>query len=166
MIKMRIVYAGGIEVVCDVDENQKISPHFTVKELANNKAKDDIKFISTPRSRKFLRMVEEFRKRRSPVKGINVTSNYRTKSFNSATPNADPKSRHLDAEALDWWIGVVSAGDYNLLARDWENICILFGEVGAINFYTHGVHIEIGSDISYGAKGFNIRDYRGTKADW
>lgn len=163
---MKFVLVDGTETVCDVDEKQKISPHFTIKEVANNKAKDEIKYVSTPRTRKFLRMIEKMREKFAPNTGITCTSNYRTKSFNNATPHADPNSRHLYGEAMDWYIGNVPASMRKQVADYWQYLCILNREVGAINYYTHGFHLEIGSDLSYKATTFSIRDYRGTASDW
>lgn len=164
MIKWKNIIRDGVEQICESEPGQKFGKYFTLQEIANNKAKDDIKYISTPRNRKFMRMMDRMREKHG---SITVSSCYRTKSFNDATPHADKKSRHLEGEALDWWIGNnITTSRRTAIRDDWENLCIEFGEVGAINYYTHGVHLEIGSNFSYGSKGFKVRDYRGTASDW
>lgn len=163
MIKAKFVWAGGTETICELDLNAKLAKYFAVHEIANQSAKDEIKYVSTPRHRKFLSMCDNMRDIFGAMK---VDSCYRTKSFNDALKGADPKSCHMRGEALDWWVGNVPAAMRKKVRDAWEQQCIEHREIGAINYYTHGFHLEIGSDISYGSHIFTVRDYRGTKNDW
>lgn len=163
MIKAKYVWANGVETICEVDLNAKVGKYFSVYEIANQSAKDDIKYVSTPRHRILLRMMDEMREK---FGSMQINSCYRTESFNNATPNADKNSCHLRGEAFDWYIGTVSSSKRTDVRNYWERLCIKYGMYGAINYYTHGFHCEIGSDISYGTYRFTVRDYRGTKSDW
>lgn len=139
----------------------RCAANFTLKELANNKATETVKFISTPRSRKFLAMVQEFRDwYRRPM---NVTSNYRTQSFNS-THGGSVGSLHLDALALDWRADHSDELRQKVRSK-WREICSAHGEVGGINYYSHGYHFSIGEE-KFGFRTFVTRDYRGKRGDW
>lgn len=162
-IKAKYVWLDGTYTIVNVDLNQKVSKYFTVGEVANQSAKDDIKYVSTPRHRKFLHMMDEMREEFGPIA---PSSCFRTKSFNDALPGADKNSCHLRGEAMDNPINTVTNQMRTARRKKWEYLCIKYREIGAINFYTRGFHYEIGSDISYGAMGFQVRDYRGTPDDW
>lgn len=149
-------------ITVEVDTSMKVSEHFTIGELANNLAKDSVKYVSTPRHRKFMLMIEEMR---YVFGSMTVNSCYRTASYN-ASVGGDAKSRHLYAEALDWSKRGVSSEYRTKVANKWQELCIKYREYGAVNYYTNGFHLEIGSDQSYGTKTFQIRDYRGKKGDW
>lgn len=163
LIKAKYVWADGTFTIVNVDLSQKVSKYFTVGEVANQSAKDDIKYVSTPRHRKFLRMMDDMREHFGP---ISPSSCYRTESFNKSLKGADPKSAHLRGEAMDNPIKTVTNQMRTDRRKYWEYLCIKYREIGAINLYTKGFHYEIGSDISYGASTFSVRDYRGTANDW
>lgn len=134
--------------------------NFTLKELANNKASESVKFISTPRSRKFLALVQKFRDWYGPV---NVTSNYRTRSYNQRVGGAYT-SLHLDGLALDFRAEDTDERRAEVRAK-WREITRSAGEIGGINYYSHGYHICIGEE-KFGNKGFVTRDYRQKRGDW
>ena len=152
---MKLAYTNDFKEtdVIDVPEQRHIQKNFTLKELANNEAPESVKFISTPRSRKFMAMIQEFRNwYGSPM---NVTSNYRTYNFN-LTCHGNKNSLHLDALALDWKASHSDRTRYRVRNK-WAEICAAHNEIGGINFYTHGYHMCIGEE-KFGNKSFVTRD--------
>lgn len=143
--------------------SQKILPNFTVEEIANNKAEETLKLvIGDDRAWKLLHMMQLTRYRYG---SMTINSCYRTASYNKAV-GGDPNSAHLKCWAFDWQKPNQTNAQRAEIAQWWRNLCIDFGEIGAINYYTHGFHCEVGSDILFGNKTFVIRDYRGKEGDW
>lgn len=156
-IKSRIWLPSGEICTIDLDPDYYFLPNFQVKELANNLAKDEIKFeVPGPQSWIFLRMLQCSR---DHFGRIDLTSGYRTQSFNNAQKGATKDSLHCYMLAADVLLGNRT---YDAWARWWKSLCQTFGQVGAIGFYHNPdrLHIEIGSDWRYGAKNFEIRDHR------
>lgn len=151
----------GQSVQVSLPLNWKCAKNFTLQELANNKAKETVKFVSTPRSRKFLDMIQEFRD--WYAEPMTVTSNYRTTSYNSQI-GGSYGSLHTDALALDWKAQHSETRRVEVRAK-WLEICKAHGEVGGINFYSHGYHFSIGEE-KFGYRTFVTRDYRGKRGDW
>lgn len=160
---MEVLYTNeyGDAARIDLPTTWRLQKNFTLAELANGKAKEKTKFISSPRSRKFLAMIQEFRNWYG--RPMNVTSNYRTISFNVSC-GGSKDSLHLDALALDWKANH-SNGQRANVRNKWADICRAHGEIGGINYYTNGYHICIGEE-KFGNKSFVTRDYRGKKGDW
>lgn len=147
-----------------LDKLTQILPNFIVGEIANNKAKETVKLvIGDDRAWRLLQLMQLTRYRFGKM---NVTSVYRTESYNASLPNADRRSCHLKCWAFDWYIPKQTDAQRKNVAAWWKSLCEAYGEIGAINFYTNGYHCEIGSDIQYGAAAFSIRDYRGKQGDW
>lgn len=161
---MRLAYTNDFNEtdVIEIPDSRHIQKNFTLKELANNKAPESVKFISTPRSRKFMSMIQEFRDWYG--KPINVTSNYRTYNYNKTLKGASSNSLHLDALALDWKANHTNT-QRATVRNKWKQICEKHGEIGGINYYTHGYHMCIGEE-KFGNKVFTVRDYRGKRGDW
>lgn len=163
-IKSRILLPSGSFLTTELDSSFYILPNFCVRELANNLAKDEIKFeIPMRLSWTFLTMMQIVRDKKG---SMTVNSGYRTESFNSSLKYADPKSAHLHMCALDEGKKGQSLAIRKDISTFWKNLCREFGVVGAINWYTNGQHYEIGSDLWYGNKDFVIRDFRGKAGDW
>lgn len=160
---MKIIYENdyGERVQIALPLTWHLAKNFTLQELANNKADETVKYISTRRTRTFLKLVQEFRDWYG--KPINVTSNYRAKAYN-ARIGGDPRSLHLDGLALDFKANHNEQTRQAVRAK-WREICVAHGEIGGINFYTNGYHIDIG-ESKYGYTTFVTRDYRGKKGDW
>ena len=161
---MRLAYTNDFNEtdIVEIPANRHIQKNFTLGELANDEAPESVKFISTPRSRKFMSMVQEFRNWYGAP--INVTSNYRTYNYNLKC-GGSKNSLHLDGLALDFRaIGHTNSKRATVRAK-WLEICKKYGEIGGINYYTHGYHICIGEE-KFGNKTFTTRDYRGRQGDW
>lgn len=163
-IKSRIILPTGTFLTTELDSSFYILPNFNVGELANNLAKDDIKFeIPLQLSWTFLTMMQIVRDKKG---SMTVNSGYRTESFNASLKYADPKSAHLHMCALDEGKKGQSLSDRKDITTYFKNLCREFGVIGAINWYTNGQHYEIGSDLWYGNTEFVIRDFRGKPGDW
>ena len=160
-MKIRYTNDYGETTIIELPESWHLAKNFTLSELANNAAFESIKFISTPRSRKFLAMFQEFRNWYG--RPITVTSNYRTQSFNTNC-GGSKDSLHLDALALDWKAAHTNTQRANVRNK-WAEICRAHKEIGGINFYTHGYHMCIGEE-KFGNRVFTLRDYRGKRGDW
>lgn len=160
LIKSQLWLPTNTSIILDLDENWQICPNFKLKELANNLAKDEIKFVVPDRfGWKFINMLQVDRDHFGET---NLTSAYRTQSFNDSLPNATPDSLHCYMCAADI---VLERG---ITFDDWirwhERMCREFDEIGAIGLYNSDgpdrVHIEIRSDWRYGATKFAVRDWR------
>jgi len=147
----------------DLNE-QLLRDNFSLKELANNQG-DPLKpqFIIDAKVDLFLDMIQEFRKWYN--KPMVVNSMFRQESFNKKC-GGDPKSAHIHGCALDWWMpGHTNEQRRNVTAK-WEQLCKKYKVIGAINYYSSGYHLEIYSDLWYGQKQFQVREYRGKTGDW
>lgn len=164
IIKCQLFLPTNKLATVDLDSEFYILPNFRVKEIANNKATDEIKLvIGDRRAWKLLTMLQITRDR---FGRMDLSSVYRTKSFNDTLPGADKNSCHLKCWAFDWQNPNDTDEERQIITDWWRNLCREFNEIGAINYYTNGYHCEIGSNIQYGNTSFKVRDYRGTKYDW
>ena len=162
-MKVQFLLPTNQWLTTEIDKRFAILPNFEAQEIANTSAKEDIKLVVDERAWKLLTMLQLTRNRFGRMA---VSSVYRTKTFNASIPNADPKSCHLKCWAFDWPCANQTATDRTEKTEWWQSLCKAFGEIGAINLYSNGYHMEIGSDIQYGNTQFVVRDYRGKKGDW
>ena len=156
-MKIQMILPTGQMLTTDVDSSYKILPNFEVFELANVSAKEDIKLVIDERAWKLLQMLQLTRYRYGRMK---LNSVYRTTSFNATVEGADTRSCHVKCWAFDWSWSTPSKAVIDDVCEWWKNLCTMFNEIGAINIYKWGFHCEIGSDIQYGSKSFQIRDRR------
>lgn len=156
-IKSRIWLPSGEICVVNLLPDYYILPNFRVKELANNLASDEIKFeIPGPQSWLFLRMLQCTR---DHFGRTDLTSGYRTQSFNNALEGATKDSLHCYMLAADPLLG---SRTFDAWISWWKSCCQTFDQIGAIGLYHNPdrLHIEIGSDWRYKAKKFEVRDHR------
>lgn len=158
---MLVDYYGELKTL---NKNIKIRPHFELQELANNCGLTTIpQFIIDKRSETFLDMLEEFRC--WFAKPMALSCCYRQPIWNKKV-GGDVSSAHLHACACDWNIRDHNETQRRHVRDKWAEICKAHGVIGAVNFYTGGYHLEAFTDVWYGNKTFQVRDYRGTKSDW
>lgn len=142
---------------------EKLAPNFTARELANTKARETVKLEMGQRSWEFLRELQRLRDRYYAQfgRGLDVSSFYRTASFNKTLAGASPNSAHLDARAAD--LINIPQTRYDLIARWWSDITAAAGKVGGINYYADDrVHVT-DYEQKFGNSAFKVRDYRGGK---
>ena len=162
-MKVRVITESGTSYNVTAEKNVPLSPHFKLYELANNKGKANLpQWEDSPESRKFVYCLEQFRLWYK--KPMVIESGYRQPDYNKKV-GGDSRSAHLIGCAADWHVKHTEP-ERNSIALMWRSILESNGIIGAINFYTHGYHLEAFSDKIYGTRTFQIRDYRGTKKDW
>ena len=153
--KVRKYFPSGSYVDYWLDGNKKIGKYFTVSELANKSAKEEVKLELYPESEQFIIMLDELR---GKLGSIPVTSAYRTKTWN-ASIGGDKNSAHLRCCAIDFPLSVNK--DRTKVRDAWKAICKAHGVKGAINYYNTYYHIEAFSDKWYGqSSAFIVRDKR------
>ena len=163
-ITVRISDGHGNSFTAAVPEAFRIRKNFTLKELANTKAKDSVKFIYNPGVAEFLDELQEFRDWFN--KPMTVNSCYRTAAFN-ASCGGSSNSAHLKGTAMDWGISGHTEKQRQNVINKWKAICAAHKVYGKINLYTNGYHLEAFSDKAYGAtEPWRVVDYRGKKGDW
>ena len=162
-MNVRFKFPSGAYKTFQVIDTVKCTPHFTFEELGNNSSKEAVTLVMDTRFFKFMECIEAFRTWYG--KPMKCNSCYRTEEYN-AKVGGDPKSAHLLGCAMDWGISGLTDADYLKFSTKWEQICKEAGLIGAINYYTNGLHLEAFSDICYGSKTFKVRNYRGKKGDW
>lgn len=92
-------------------------------------------------------------------KPLNVSSWYRTKSFNKSC-NGSKNSAHLDGRATD--ISNINTKDSEAVKRFthwWQAICTAHGKIGGVEVYKWGMHFDSYSD-KFGCKSFRYKDNR------
>ena len=132
----------------------RIVPNFSLKEMTNTVAKDEIKLVLTPEVVEHAQMMQELRNWYG--KPMEVSSWYRTPEFNAAV-GGSVNSAHLDGRATD--INNIPQGMYDYFAIIWEYICRTHNKVGGINFYNTFIHFTNHED-KFGHKTFQTRDLR------
>lgn len=132
----------------------RIVKNFSLKEMMNSLADEDVKLVLNPEVVEFAQMMQELRDYYG--KPMNVNSWYRTKSFNRKI-GGDPSSIHLDGRAAD-----IAVTDYENLTIAWKVICQRHGKIGGVNYYPTFMHFDNFED-KFGHKTFQIRDYRKEK---
>jgi len=163
-MKVQITTKAGSSFIVDMAVTNKIAPHFTLKELANNKGSaSKPQYIIDDYTQRFMDMIEQLRSWYG--KSMTVNSCYRQKEYN-ASVGGDSRSAHLHGCAIDWGIKGQTNEQRQKVAAKWEGILKANGVIGSINYYTNGYHLEAFSDEWFGQKSFQIRDYRGKKGDW
>ena len=156
-IKCRLLLASGEIADMELDSEFHILPNFRVWEIANNKASEDIKLgIDTERAWLCLKMMQLTRYRYGRM---DINSYYRTKSFNATLPGASSNSAHLRGWAFDWSWPYMTDAERKEVTQWWKDLCTYYGQVGAIGYYSWGVHCEIGSDVLFGQTEFKVRNY-------
>lgn len=153
-ILTKIVFDSGHSVVTPLSLKTQITKNFAVWELANKQAKEDVKLVITPDAFIFLRRIQKLRDRIG--KPINLSSAYRTKSFNDSLPNASKNSLHLDLRAID--AIKIPYKEQDLYIGIWYEFAKEEGFVGGVNRYPDRLHIDDGED-KFGYKQFVVRDY-------
>lgn len=168
---MKVQFTMIDSYVVDIPTSFRVSQHFTLKEIANNKASDDVKMIWNDDIAKFFKALEEFRQGMADAKllntsiGISVSSCYRTPAYNKSVGGSS-NSDHLKALAVDItkqsFSMALSDNIRHYISSTWKYICMKSGVAGYINWYTNGFHLGF-SDLY---KQFKIVDYRGKSGDW
>ena len=128
--------------------------NFSIDEICNKSASEDVKFIFTPEAKEHGDMMQELRDYYG--KPMIVSSWYRTPSFNKKIGGAS-NSAHLDGRATD--IKGIPESKFRELAIVWNNICVQHGMIGGVGYYKWGMHFDSHSD-KFGYKAFSVRDYR------
>lgn len=137
----------------------RIVKNFSLTEMANNKANEDIKLVLTPEMIEHAIMMQRLRDWYG--KALNVSSWYRTPSFNKSV-GGDAKSVHLDGRATD--IDNIPESLYDEFTIAWRTICSIHGVIGGANYYEWGMHFDSHED-KFGHTEFVVRDYRKEKGN-
>jgi uncharacterized protein YcbK (DUF882 family) len=132
-----------------------IVKNFSLAEMTNKQAKDEIKLVLTPEVTEFAQMMQELRDWYG--KPMEVSSWYRTKNFNKGLKGSSPTSAHLDGRACD--INNIPQSLYHDFSIAWQVICSIHGKVGGVNLYGWGMHFT-DFENKFGNKVFQIRDKR------
>lgn len=154
-ITTAFLFADGSKTIFELPKNAHITKNFQVKELANNKAKEEVKLVLTVNSLVFLSRCQMLRDRRGVM---NTTSYYRTESFNASKDCQGSKnSLHLEPRirAMDFLLPYDKQPEW---IDDWYEISKTCGFIGGFNRYPNRVHIDDYEDF-YGYNKFVIRDY-------
>jgi uncharacterized protein YcbK (DUF882 family) len=133
----------------------RIVKNFSLAEMTNKLAKDEIKLVLTPEVVEFAQMMQELRDWYG--KPLEVSSWYRTKRFNDGLKGSSPTSAHLDGRACD--INNIPQNLYHDFTIAWQVICSIHDKVGGVNYYSWGMHFTDHED-KFGKHSFQIRDYR------
>lgn len=129
----------------------RLVKNFSLDEMMNDESKEPIQLVLTPEVVEFAQMMQELRDRYK--KPINVSSWYRTRTFNNMVGGYSA-SLHLIGRACD-----ILHTDYKWFTNNWLDICKRHNKTGGINYYNNYIHLDNNED-AYGHKEFVIRDYR------
>ena len=132
----------------------RIVKNFSLAEMTNKQAKDEIKLVLTPEVVEFAQMMQELRDWYG--KPLNVSSWYRTETFNRSVGGSS-NSAHLDGRACD--IANIPKDRFDDFIIAWQVICSIHNKVGGVNLYSWGLHFTDYED-KFGNKTFQIRDKR------
>lgn len=121
----------------------RIVKNFSLKEMANNESKEDIKLVITPELVRHANMLQEFRN----WYGMSMTVNswYRTKLFN-VTCGGDPNSCHLQGLATDISLPALTKEKAELYSDIWKSICLRYGVIGGVSIYLNRKFMHFDSD--------------------
>lgn len=131
----------------------RITKNFTLAEMCNKQAKDDIKLVLTPEVVEHSQMIQEFRDWYG--KSMTVNSWYRTKSFNTSCGGSS-NSCHLDALATDIKMIGLTKTQAELYAEIWKCICKAHGKIGGVSIYLKKGFMHFDSDSGR----FGTQDFR------
>lgn len=131
----------------------RIVENFSLKEMMNNQAVEDVKLVLTPEVIEFAQMMQELRNWYG--KPLNVSSWYRTRTFNTQI-GGDKNSIHLDGRACD--ISNIPQSKYEDFIIAWQVICKSHGKIGGCNTYSWGMHFDNYED-KFGHREFIVRSY-------
>lgn len=160
-MKVRIKNGDGTTAAATLSASTLLAAHFLLKELANNAGDpDQPQYEISAESLTFNCMLEEFRAWYGQP--ITINSGYRQQAYNNSI-GGDSRSAHLHACAVDFRSS--RPGDKEV-SQKWLQICNSHGVIGAVNYYTHGYHLEAFSNLWYNNKYSVLREYRGKKGDW
>lgn len=140
----------------------RIVKNFSLKEMSNTLADDDIKLVLTPEVTEHAQMMQELREWAASTypefkrQGLIVSSWYRTPSFNRKV-NGASNSAHLDGRATD--INNIPEKYYDAFITAWQVICSNHNKIGGVELYDWGMHFDSYSD-KFGFKGFRLKDNR------
>lgn len=135
----------------------RLVKNFTLAEMTNKQAADNIKLALTPEVVEHAEMMQELRD--CYGKPLNVSSWYRTKAFNKKCGGA-LNSAHLDGRATD--INNIDTKDNETVKRFtywWQAICTVHDKIGGVEVYKWGMHFDSYSD-KFGYKAFRYKDNR------
>ena len=142
----------------------RIVKNFSLTEMKNNQADDDVKLVITPELVEHAFMMQELREwavSTYPTKfkqGLHVSSWYRTKKFNARKDvGGHVNSCHLQGQATD--IDNIPESLYYDFVTAWQTICSTHKKIGGAEMYKWGMHFDSDSG-RYGNKTFRLRDNR------
>ena len=142
----------------------RIVKNFSLTEMMNNQADDDVKLVITPELVEHAFMMQELREwavltySKSFKQGLRVSSWYRTKKFNARKDvGGHANSCHLQGQATD--INNIPEHLYYDFVTAWQVICSIHKKIGGVEIYKWGMHFDSDSG-RYGNKAFRLRDNR------
>ena len=133
----------------------RIVPNFSLKEMANTVATDEVKLVLTPEVVEHAQMMQELRDWYG--KPMEVSSWYRTPKFNRLVAGAS-NSAHLDGRATD--IDNIPQELFEAFEIAWQVICSRHNKIGGVEKYSWGMHFDSFSD-KFGLTSFRSKDNRG-----
>ena len=133
----------------------RIVPNFSLKEMTNTVAKDEVKLVLSPAVVEHAQMMQELRDWYG--KPLEVSSWYRTPAFNRLVGGAS-NSAHLDGRATD--INNIPQELFPAFITAWQVICSRHNKIGGCELYSWGMHFDSFSD-KFGATAFRLKDNRG-----
>ena len=143
----------------------RIVEFFSLEEMMNSLADEDIKLELTPEVVEHAQMMNELRiwaVSTFPIvyrDGLFVGSWYRTVAFNKTIDGAS-NSAHLDGRATDITnINTMSDPMVQAFAVAWQVICSIHHKIGGIEIYNWGMHFDNYSD-KFGKTSFRTKDNR------
>ena len=140
----------------------RIVKNFSLKEMMNSEANEDVKLVITPELVEHAFMMQELREwavstyPKSFKQGLHVSSWYRTKKFNESV-KGHSRSCHLQGQATD--INNIPESLYSEFITAWQVICSVHNKIGGIELYKWGMHFDSDSG-RYGTKTFRLKDNR------
>lgn len=134
----------------------RLVEHFTLAEMCNKEAKEDVKLVITSEVVEFAQMMEKLRKWYN--KPMTVNSWFRTANYNRLCGGAS-NSLHLDGLACDISLPNLTDLQFEHFRDKWKSICEQHKKIGGINRYRWGLHFDC-KENKFGYKDFVVRDKR------
>jgi len=138
----------------------RLVENFSLEEMTNKQADDEVKLVITPEVVKHACMMQELRDYYG--KPLNVNSWYRTESFNKKV-GGDLNSCHLDGIATDISLPKLTEAKRTELITAWKVICSRWNVIGGVSLYKWGIHFDSNNNPArYGKVNPNFRatDFR------